>query len=79
MAYYKNEILLKSFGKHLKSIRLQRGYTQESLSYDAELDISQIGRIERGKVNASLNVVYRISKALRVPMKELLDFEVEED
>ena len=76
MAYYKNEILLKSFGKHLKSIRLQRGYTQESLSYDAELDISQIGRIERGQVNISLKKIESICKALDIQPKDLFDFEL---
>lgn len=75
MPYYHDEILLKKFGNHIKKIRLDKGYTQESLSYDAELDISQIGRIERGKVNASLFTLQRISKALKVSMKDLLNFE----
>ncbi|OFY99894.1 MAG: hypothetical protein A3K10_05920 [Bacteroidetes bacterium RIFCSPLOWO2_12_FULL_31_6] len=74
MPYYKNEILLKNFGNHIRKIRISKGYTQESLSYDAELDISQIGRIERGKINPSLYVLYRLSKALDVSLKELLDF-----
>ena len=71
--YYRDEILLKNFGANLKKLRSQRGISQEELSYQADLDISQIGRIERGKVNTSICVIQRIAKALEVEIKELFD------
>lgn len=74
MPYYRDEILLKRFGKHIKKIRLQKGFSQETLAYEADLDISQIGRIERGVVNTSLCVMQRLAKALKIPLKDLLDF-----
>lgn len=77
MQYYRDEILLKHFGANLQKLRLEKKISQEELSYLAELDISQIGRIERGKVNTSICVIQRISKALNIPLKDLFDFELE--
>lgn len=74
MPYYRDEILLKKFGEHLRLIRINKGFSQENLAHEADLDISQIGRIERGNVNTSLCVIQRIAKALKIPLKDLLDF-----
>jgi transcriptional regulator with XRE-family HTH domain len=75
--YYRDDILLKNFGTNLKKIRLQKKISQEELSYQSDLDISQIGRIERGSVNTSICVIQRIAKALNIEMKELFDFEID--
>lgn len=72
--YYRDKILLKKVGNHIKSLRLSRKLTQEELSYRAELDITQIGRIERGVVNTSVCVLQRLAKALETSLKDLLDF-----
>jgi transcriptional regulator with XRE-family HTH domain len=74
VAYYRDDILLRKFGKNLKKLREVNHLTQEELSYLADLDISQVGRIERGEVNTSLCVLQRIAKALKIEMKELFDF-----
>ncbi len=55
-------------------MRIKHGFSQENLSYEADLDISQIGRIERGCVNTSLCVMQRIAKALKVDLKDFFDF-----
>lgn len=74
MPYYRDNILLKKFGLNLKRIRNEKGLSQEELSYSSDLDISQIGRIERGSVNTSLCVLQRIAKALNIELKDLFDF-----
>ncbi len=74
MTYYRDNLLLKKFGQNLKKLRNEKGLSQEELSYRADLDISQIGRIERGVVNTSICVVQKIAKALEVDMKDLFDF-----
>ncbi len=48
--------------------------SQEELSYLSELDISQIGRIERGKVNTSISILNKLAVALKIELKELVDF-----
>lgn len=74
MPYYRDDNLLKKFGKNLKKLRTVKNLTQEELSYLSDLDISQVGRIERGEVNTSICVMQRIAKALKIDLKELVDF-----
>lgn len=74
VSYYRDNILLNNFGVHLRNLRISKGLSQEELAYESDLDISQIGRIERGVVNTSLCVLQRLAKALNISLKELLDF-----
>jgi len=74
VSYYRDNILLNKFGVHLRNLRISKGFSQEELAYESDLDISQIGRIERGVVNTSLCVLQRLAKALNISLKELLDF-----
>jgi transcriptional regulator with XRE-family HTH domain len=58
--------------KNVRSARLQRGLTQEKLAFDAGVDLTYLGGIERGKRNPSLLVMARIADALWVPLVKLL-------
>ena len=60
------------FGKNVRRIRQQRAFTQEKLAFDAEIDLTYVGSIERGKRNPSLLVMARIADALSVPLAKLL-------
>lgn len=46
--------------------------TQERLAFEAEIDLTYVGGIERGKRNPSLAVMARIAEALSVPLPRLL-------
>jgi transcriptional regulator with XRE-family HTH domain len=46
--------------------------TQEQLAFEAEIDLTYMGGIERGRRNPSLLVMVRIAKALSVPLPKLL-------
>jgi transcriptional regulator with XRE-family HTH domain len=59
-------------GKNVRRIRRQRGLTQEELAFEAEIDLTYVGGIERGKRNPSLLVMARIAKALGVQLTKLL-------
>ncbi len=74
VGYYRNDKFLKQFGTNLKKTRLVKNMSQEDLAFEAELDLTQIGRIERGVTNTSISLVFKIAKALKVPVKDLLDF-----
>jgi transcriptional regulator with XRE-family HTH domain len=60
------------FGKNVRRWREQRRKTQEQLAFEAEIDLTYMGGIERGKRNPSLAVMGRIAKALSVPLPKLL-------
>lgn len=62
-------------GKKVREIRISKCLTQEELAYKSDLDISQINRIELGKINGSISVLSRIAKSLQIHIKELFDFD----
>jgi transcriptional regulator with XRE-family HTH domain len=61
------------FGKNVRRARQQKKLTQEQLAFEAEIDLTYVGGIERGKRNPSLIVMARIADALSVPLNKLLD------
>ena len=60
------------FGKNVRGLRRQRKLTQEQLAFEAEIDLTYMGGIERGKRNPSLLVMARIAEALGVQLPKLL-------
>ncbi len=64
------EILIK-FGERVRSLRKERGISQEELSFRAELHRTYIGMIERAEKNITLINIEKIAKALDVEIKEL--------
>lgn len=59
-------------GRNVRKIRQQRRMTQEELAFAAEIDLTYVGGIERGKRNPSLLVLTRIAAALQVAPAKLL-------
>ncbi len=59
-------------GKNVRKLRLQKGMTQEELAFEAGIDLTYVGGIERGRRNPSLLVMARISDALSVQIARLL-------
>jgi transcriptional regulator with XRE-family HTH domain len=59
-------------GRNVYRLRRRKGMTQEELAFEAEIDLTYMGGIERGKRNPSLLVMARIAKALSVPLAKLL-------
>lgn len=62
---------VREFGKTLRKLRLERGYTQETLAMEVDLDRTYIGGIERGERNPSLKVILRLAHCLGVEPAEL--------
>lgn len=61
------------FGKRVRKVRLEKGFSQEELAYEADSNRTYISDVERGTRNPSIEVVERIAKALCVKMGDLLD------
>lgn len=62
---------LQIFGLKIKQLRTSKGWSQEKLGYEANLDRTYIGGIERGERNISLLKTKQIADALNVEMKDL--------
>ena len=53
-------------GQNVRELRLSRGLTQEQLAFEARIDLTYAGGIERGRRNPSLLVLARIASVLGV-------------
>ena len=60
----------EKFGKKLKSLRLEKGISQESLALLADLDRTYIPGIEKGLRNVSITVIEKLANALNVSISE---------
>ncbi len=69
------EIILGAFAKHLKKVRKELGYTQESLAGKADMDLSHIAKIETCKRNPKLSTLVQIARAMEIPLTALTNFE----
>jgi transcriptional regulator with XRE-family HTH domain len=65
-------MMLKVFGRNIKNFRLKREMTQEQLAELAGIACNYLGEIERGEKNPTALVVYKLSRALKVPVSKIL-------
>jgi transcriptional regulator with XRE-family HTH domain len=65
------------FGARLKSLRENKGWTQEYLAEKMDISTNYLSSIERGKENPTFDMLIKFSLALKVDMWELFDFEHE--
>lgn len=70
----RDEIRLKKFGEHLRKTRKSKKLTMEALANLADIELSQVHRIETGKVNPTLTTIFLLSDALETTPSKLLDF-----
>ena len=57
---------IKNFGKCLKSLRIERGLTQDELADLLDKDRAYISQLERGLKNVTLKTMVLIAKSLEV-------------
>ncbi|TAE39292.1 MAG: XRE family transcriptional regulator [Sphingobacteriales bacterium] len=67
----------KNIGKILKTLRTQRKLSMQNLATLAEIEKSQIVRIEAGKVDAKLSTIIILCNALQVDISDF--FKLYED
>lgn len=65
----------KLFGNKVKELRSESSFSQVQLSERSGIERAQISKIEQGKINVTLETIYKISQALNVPIKDLFDIE----
>lgn len=61
----------KLVGWNLRKLRVERGLTIEDLAGEAEAEPSYTARVERGTVNAGVDLLQRYAKALHIRVGEL--------
>ena len=62
----------KAFGDILKRHRAARCITQEELAHNANLDVSFVSRMERGRTQPSIGILIKVAKALDTTATKLM-------
>ena len=69
------DAIVAAFGAHIRSLRLERGLSQEDVAHLAGIHVTYLSGIERGKRNPSLKNLRKLAGALGVEVGELFSFE----
>lgn len=64
--------LTREFGKRLRKIRLEKGFSQRGLAAEADMEHKHIQRIEAGEVNPTMTTIAALATALRVESGDLM-------
>ncbi len=63
--------IVVSFGKRLRALRMEHGYTQTQLADYLGIDRSFISDVERGKKNMSLTYLETVAQGFKITLSEL--------
>lgn len=63
-----------AIGDRIKYLRKQHMWTQEQLAEFADLHVSYVIALEKGRKNASLDVIYRIACAFGMTLSSFFEF-----
>jgi len=75
----KDKRILKVFGENLKNLRKSKSFSLRALSYECDIDYSDINKIEKGQKNITLTTIIELANGLSVQPKRLLDFDLPTD
>lgn len=70
-----NTKILEHLGESLKEIRIDKGLTQEQLAEKVKIHPTYVGKIESGKSNLSMKMLFRISRALDTKLPYIFNFD----
>ena len=68
----KKDTVLIEFGNRVRELRLEKGWSQEELSFKTGFHRTYIGMIERAERNISLKNIHTIAKTFGIEIKDLL-------
>jgi len=74
--YTYDQEFCKAFGKKVREVRKSKKISMENLALEADIEYSQIARIERGVTNPTITTVNAIAKALEVSVASLFEFTI---
>lgn len=69
----KREDILVRFGRRVRDLRKEQGYSQEGFAAACELDRTYMGGIERGERNLALRNIEKIADTLGISISQLME------
>lgn len=70
-----NTKVLINLGKNIKKYRQLAGFTQDELAEKINVHQTYIGKIETGKSSPSVKLLFKLSRALKVKLSDIFDFD----
>ena len=68
----KGNFLYTKIGNRIAIIRKRRGFSQDHLSFIADMDRTYLMRLEKGRSNPSVRTLHKIARKLKVKIGTLL-------
>ena len=69
------DTFLNKLGKNIARLREKAGMSQTDLALRCDKDKQSLNRLEKGRINPSAFYLSEIATELKVPLKDLFDFE----
>ena len=70
LAVVDKKLIARNIGVTLKKLRVEKDLSMQQLATLAEIEKSQIYRIENGKVDVRISTLYLLAETLKVDVKE---------
>jgi transcriptional regulator with XRE-family HTH domain len=74
MNHNRDRLWLKEFGEHFRQVRKSKKLSQREVAFEADIEVSQVSRIENGVINTSVTTILLLAEAMAVPASQLFDY-----
>ncbi|HET6243582.1 MAG: helix-turn-helix transcriptional regulator [Bacteroidetes bacterium] len=71
----RNKEYIIAFGEQIRKLRKEKSMSMEKLAEQADIEYSQIAKIEKGKINTTISTVFNLANALQLPVEDLFKFD----
>lgn len=69
----RHHAIVSIFALNLRTLRQERGLSQQSLAHRAHVNVGYLGQLERGEAAAGLDMVARLAETLGVTPTRLIE------
>jgi transcriptional regulator with XRE-family HTH domain len=73
MMTHDKDMVVKLIGERIRKLRTDNQLTLETLAFKADMDYTQLSRIELGKINTSIFQIHKIAIALDISTSAILN------
>jgi transcriptional regulator with XRE-family HTH domain len=70
----RDEKRLIEFGMQIRKLRKAKKLTMKALAFEADIELSQIHRIEKGKINPTITTVLLLAETLAIHPSQLFEY-----
>ncbi len=69
----KKRDILEDFGKRIRELRTERGWSQEKFANQCDMDRTYVGGVERGERNIALRNIKKMADTLGISLSDFME------